>query len=445
MSGTCAPPRWLRWALASAFSLAAGTAEADAPSSATAVILVQGTAGPATTATLEKLIAARVHVADRAAFLARAATEGAPRALTMPPTAKVLPALKKAAKHEHVDVVIFVRTTITAHARQVAVDVVDVEAGISYPVQSIRLPLRPGKDEEAKLTGLLADLDAFVASLPPKPATPTAPVAVVAPVVVVPPLSASPSTPAPVAPAGETPPAPRGDDIAYARILGELDFDAGARGFSYSDGFTKNLRSYSLGFAPGIAGWAEVYPFGGLDQVLADVGVIGDVRSGLGLHSQSTGTGAVSTTWFRFDVGVKYRLHFGAAEHPVALGFSASYSRESFTFNPEAAGDAAVVYSSARLQVDGRVPFGPVALTASAAYLPVLSSDNVINFRGTDAEGLELSCGLAISIVSGWEIDARALYTRYFLSFNPSPGDTYVAGGALDQLLHGELGVRAYY
>ena len=108
MSGTCAPPRWLRWALASAFSLAAGTAEADAPSSATAVILVQGTAGPATTATLEKLIAARVHVADRAAFLARAATEGAPRALTMPPTAKVLPALKKAAKHEHVDVVIFV-------------------------------------------------------------------------------------------------------------------------------------------------------------------------------------------------------------------------------------------------------------------------------------------------------------------------------------------------
>jgi hypothetical protein len=431
-------------ALVGAFCAAARTAYADAPSSATAVVLVQGTAGPATNATLEQLIAGRVHVADRAAFLARAAVEGAPRALTMPPPAKTIQALKRAAKHEHVDVIVLIRTTVTAHARQVAVDVIDVEAGISYPVQSIRLPLHPGKDEEAKLTGLLADLDAFVASLPPKgpsPLPPTTPA--VAPVVALPPPPAPSS--APVVSPAETPRPPRGGDIAYAIATAEVDFDAGARGFSYSDGFTKNLRSYSLGFAPGIAGWAEVYPFGGLDQILADLGLVGDVRSSLALHSQSAGSAAVDTTWFRFDVGVKYRLHFGATEHPVALGVSASYARESFTFSPEAASYPAVVYSSARLELDGRVPLGPVGLTASAGYLPVLASENVINFRGTDAEGLELSLGIAIRVASGWEIDARALYTRFFLSYNPSPGDAYVAGGALDQFLHGELGVKAFY
>jgi hypothetical protein len=98
------------------------------------------------------------------------------------------------------------------------------------------------------------------------------------------------------------------------------------------------------------------------------------------------------------------------------------------------------------LAADLRFPIGASGVTIGGAYLPVLSSSGVeTNFRGDSAEGVELTGGVSIHLVRSVNLELRGIYTRFFMSFNPIPGDGFVAGGALDQFFHGEVGVRAFY
>ena len=55
--------------------------------------------------------------------------------------------------------------------------------------------------------------------------------------------------------------------------------------------------------------------------------------------------------------------------------------------------------------------------------------------------GVDARVGLAVPLPLGFEARLIASYARYFYAFSPVPGDRYVAGGALDQLATGHLGL----
>jgi hypothetical protein len=57
--------------------------------------------------------------------------------------------------------------------------------------------------------------------------------------------------------------------------------------------------------------------------------------------------------------------------------------------------------------------------------------------------GIDASAGVAYLLAPSWEASLELGYTRFFYTLNPAPGDTYVAGGALDEM--GKLSVGATY
>jgi hypothetical protein len=402
------------------------------------VVIPDGTPAPSTLATIEQVVSTRMTFTDHTDFLVALKALRVP-VIGLPPGEQALDAIRHVAREQDVAAVVVVRVSATPRGRQVAVEVIDAKRGSFYAVHRLRLPPRPSPADKTKFDALLDDLDTF---LPPAP-TPA--------VAGKPPETPAPAPPSPPPPPPAAPepqpnaPGLRGDGAAYARVVAELDFDGGGRQFAYNDGLTKNLRSYSLGLAPGAAFWFEAYPFGGVAPPLLDLAVVGDVR-GNSAPSEATGTAVIASTWIRFDAGLRYRVQVGSSSHPVVFAASAQYAREAFTFSPEGSNYPAAIYSCMSLGLDGRVPIGASGITWSAAYLPVLSSASEnTNFRGTTAEGVEVSLGVAVHLTRGFELQARGIYTRFFLSYDPQPGDAYVAGGALDQLFHGELGIKAYY
>jgi hypothetical protein len=408
-------------------------ASAEPSRRAHAVIVVEGAKADATNDAIEHALQSTVVMGDGTAFVTELKAEG--QALTtMPPSSQALRAVRTVGTHQGVEVIILVRTVVTARGRLVSCEALDAQRGSLFPVHSVRLPRKPSADDAAKFDELVADV---VTLVPPPPEVQ---------VVIAPPPQAGPAPPPPPPP----PPPPviivPGEDVAHARIIVEADFDGGGRNFGYHDGLTKNLRSYSVGFVPQVAGWVEAYPFAFIDPALADLGVAFDIRDAVSLTSTSPQTGSVHTDWIRFDAGLRYRARFGRPLHPFLLGLSAQYARESFAFSPEGPSYPAAIYSCMHLAADLRFPIGASGVTIGGAYLPVLSSSGVeTNFRGNSAEGVELTGGVSIHLVRSVNLELRGIYTRFFMSFHPIPGDGFVAGGALDQLFHGEVGVRAFY
>jgi hypothetical protein len=131
------------------------------------------------------------------------------------------------------------------------------------------------------------------------------------------------------------------------------------------------------------------------------------------------------------------------------LGITGGLNFNTFTFDaPGALGDSApsVTYVALRGGVDARIPFWRMALLLDAGYDGALSAGAVHDrFTGAKVGGLDAGAGFAILIASGFEARLTAHYTRYFYSFDPVPGDPYVAGGALDQLLGLGIGVAYAY
>ncbi len=311
------------------------------------------------------------------------------------------------------------------------------------------------------------DVDAVTAAVAPAlarlvPAPPQPPVAGAPPAPAAAPSPVASATPAPAPPASvpsaepteasavlAAPPAstPSRDarDVGAAILDASLGMDVGARHFSYSDPVTPNLRRYDLDLGPAVAAAIEVYPLAATELlVLRDLGVTGDVRRAFALGSRAPSGEAVSTTWMRYDLGLRARTRVGArGAHAVLVGASASYGREAFTFADAPAGTAdlpSAAYSFARARLDARVPLGPVALVAAAAYLFVLDAgDAAARLRDTHVGGVEARLGVALPFGGPFEARLGAEYTRFFYSSAPVPGDAYVAGGALDQLMRGEL------
>jgi hypothetical protein len=139
-------------------------------------------------------------------------------------------------------------------------------------------------------------------------------------------------------------------------------------------------------------------------------------------------------------------LALGAARRAAASGLvSAGYTRLEFDVGPSSAGGdlmPSVSYGALRVGGQLRVPSGKLALSVSGGYLMMLSAGGVGDaFADDQSGGVDLGVGASWSLGGRLEARLDLGYTRIFYTLNPTPGDLYVAGGALDEIFVFGLGV----
>jgi hypothetical protein len=233
-----------------------------------------------------------------------------------------------------------------------------------------------------------------------------------------------------VTPAARTP----GDPALLSARAG---LGVGMRHFSYVDRVSPTLRPYDLGAAPLATVTGVVYPLAFTrTPVVRDLGVAGGYGQAFALASQDSAGNRVGTTWQSYDVGVTERIPLARS---LQANVSAGYGVDAFQFTQSVAGSAAalpsVTYRFVRFGADVRYRFlSAFSAFGGGSYLDVLGSGYTgALFPRESVGGVEGHVGASYSLAKSWEVSLSAAYTRMFYSFNPVPGDTSVAGGALDE------------
>ena len=237
--------------------------------------------------------------------------------------------------------------------------------------------------------------------------------------------------------------------VNTALFIAGVNFEIGGRSFAYSDPITANTRDYDVFGAPMPSVLAEIYPAAGTSiPFIKDLGLTGTFARAFGISSATKNGTKLGTTWMRAGGGLRARFRPGSNDGPM-LGISGGINFTTFTFNAPASltpSTPDVTYTSLRAGIDARIPFWRMALLLEAGYDGALSAGAVYDrFAGATVGGLDARAGFAILIADGFEARLTGHYTRYFYSFDPVPGDAYVAGGALDQLFGFGIGVAYAY
>lgn len=271
-------------------------------------------------------------------------------------------------------------------------------------------------------------------------------------------LTPTPTESAALAPSDEATPAERDEAelgrrearrIAAGRIVVAVWAGGGVanRRFSYNDAVGYNLADYNLPAAPMATFGIEAYPAASSDvPVLRDLGIRAHVSRGFAFDSNTPQHVTLETNWTRFGGELRQRfLRPGphAFELGVLVGADASY----FGMSANAPVPALLPASrtvSMRFGVDARLRVAwRLSVLAGGAYLLTTSRGEIYeHFRRPRVGGVDADFGFAIDLGSGFEARLAGRYTRYFASFEPVLGDSYVAGGALDEQLQAGLGVR---
>jgi hypothetical protein len=239
-------------------------------------------------------------------------------------------------------------------------------------------------------------------------------------------------------------------DRHHALFTIMLGGEGRGRHFSYKDPFSDNLRSYDLGLAPSLYAGLKLFPLAKSDvPVLKDLGITGHYLRAVAVNSELSSGQKLDTTWQRFQVGLRYRIHTSKEPRSTMIGIDASYGKWDFTFAEIANVTQelpSIKYSYLRLGADVQIPVSILDFIVGAAYMPVLSFAPLADrFPNASVGGLDLHAGIAIDITGGLFVQALAQYTRFFYKMNPEVGDTFIAGGALDEYLGGQLALGYAY
>ncbi len=220
----------------------------------------------------------------------------------------------------------------------------------------------------------------------------------------------------------------------------------GGRRLAYNDQLTSNMRPYELFGAPLAVVGLQVFPLVSSGGFLGRLGLTAGYAQAFALSSTTESGMSADTSWSRLDLGVQARFGgHGKTGAGVGLGFTKLVFELG---NPEMSDDLlpGVDYSALRVGGDVRVPSGKLAVTLSGAYLLVLDDGGVGDaFADASTGGVDLGLGVGYRLSSSLEARVDLGYTRVFYTLNPTPGDLYVAGGALDEFFALGLGVAYAY
>lgn len=226
-----------------------------------------------------------------------------------------------------------------------------------------------------------------------------------------------------------------------------LGVELSGRTFSYTDLLTQNGRDYNVLGVPVPSFMAELYPLAPSSvSVVRDLGVTASFAPAFGINSQTKDGVKVATTWYRLFAGLRLRFRLGDRESSPMLGIHGGFGLHRFVLTTAdkdlAASVPSTSYQLLRGGIDARIPIGRLAVLLDANYDAPLSAGAVYDrFTDPHVGGVDFAAGLSFGIVKGLEARAVAQYNRYFYSFNPTPGDAYVAGGALDEFYSLNLGI----
>jgi hypothetical protein len=237
--------------------------------------------------------------------------------------------------------------------------------------------------------------------------------------------------------------------IAAGRIVvaGWAGGGVANRRFTYSDAVGYNLAPYRLPAAPMATFGIEAYPAASSDlPVLRDLGLRAHVSRGFAFDSRTPQGVTLETSWTRFGGELRERLLLPgphAFELGVLIGADASYFGMSADAPVPALLPAARTVAL-RFGLDARLLLAwRLSVLAGGAYLLTTSRGEIYeHFKDPRVRGVDADFGFAVDLSSGLELRLAGRYTRYFSSFTPALGDTYVAGGALDEQLQAGLGMR---
>lgn len=251
-----------------------------------------------------------------------------------------------------------------------------------------------------------------------------------------------------------------------ALLTAFLALDAGGRQFHYNERITNaNLRPYDLPggallpVTPGVAAMLEMYPLASAGAgALRDVGVAGELRANLA--KADVGGTSLSSTWYSWELALRARFHCGPRGASPIVGAQLGLGQMVFGFKDPGTWEPllpAVNYHHLRIAVDTRVPVGPVAVLAGVAYRKLLQTTapdgSSVPAAGSLGEhfphasigGLDADAGVALPLGPVWEARLLISYVRYWAALHPEVGATYVAGGALEQMIHADLGIAASF
>jgi hypothetical protein len=433
------------------FAIAVGprTARADEPVGAPIGIYLEGAEPDLVRAALVAAMAGRFPLID-APTLSQALTREGLRlpvgaALTRTkPTNGAIPKMRNAATAVGADAIIAGRTVQIGGAITASLIWIDPRSPDPRLVKEVPLTSDAAANKEAMLKALGAQLDTYFAAGAPLPIAKGPATQAPGGTIVAPPVNPG----APPAP----PPAPTGrqhGEVNTAIVVANLAFELGGRRFDYKDQLSPNTSSYSVLGVPMPSVGIEIYPAGGTTlPFIRDLGLTMSFAHAFGISSATDNGTTVGTGWTHLAGGLRARFRPGSVKGPM-IGVNGGIDYLQFTFDaagPITGSVPAVTYASVRGGVDARIPFWRMALLLDFGYDGALSAGDVYTrFRDSSVGGIDLGVGLSLGLGAGFELRLRGHYTRYFYKFRPLVGDSYVAGGALDEFLGFGLGLAYAY
>jgi hypothetical protein len=226
---------------------------------------------------------------------------------------------------------------------------------------------------------------------------------------------------------------PTGLDIAFV-----LRFFS--REFTYNQSLQGPQQPYKLTVAPAPGLAVDYFP-------IPLVGVTGAFNLVVATASRDMEGSVYKTTAYSWLVGAKGRVSLGPVHVEPAVGYGSHvFNVVPFDHDPDRIKIAGVDYRHARLGGEVRLPLSSgMALAAGAHYMHILSAGEILDgkkyFFGS-ALGGEAHAGVTfpLNFIKGSEGRVGLDLRRIAFAFSPEPGDTRVAGGAVDQYIGINLG-----
>jgi hypothetical protein len=235
-----------------------------------------------------------------------------------------------------------------------------------------------------------------------------------------------------------------------------VDVSAGlqlySRSFEYNDDLFGALRPYALNLGPELGARLRWYPGAHFtDGVAAHIGVEVQGARSFAISSASQGNDSSFPTHSRrYGAGLRGRIPLGDHQLAVAAGWhrhvfriDASSPAGPLGGETNQPGVPSVDYRFIRLGADARFALGAGVTTFFGAAFRVMTGLGELAtdawFPRADGRGMDAHAGFGYELVDSLEVRLAFEMSRYWFTMNPEPGDTNVAGGAVDQYLGGSL------
>lgn len=181
-----------------------------------------------------------------------------------------------------------------------------------------------------------------------------------------------------------------------------------------------------------------------------DIGLAFRVANSLARESKSgDGTETARGVFWRYAVGLRGRILAGKTKDSPLIGLEGTYGVWSFLFggDPDLVDELPPVqYRYLRAGADVRVPVGVFTLLGGAGYMNVLSAGPLTErFPNARIFGVDATIGGTYPVLPWVDVRLALTYARIFSNTHADVDGQYVAAGARDQYIMGNLGMSAIF